>query len=561
MYFVTLILTLANMHWFHLMYVLEPRGIPLFLRVFLVFYVFFFLYRFSLMFLFKVHRGLPAAVILLFGYIWGGTGLVKWKELARLTPTFTALWIFAGLVIFFLVLKVFSRALREEEESVPQVSQHVVNLILCLWLTLVWSEPSVFTRVMVSLPALGFSAFLLILGRKVHTGVKFNRVVTVLIVFMLMFGLWFDVPHWPPRLKAGRRSVLLITVEGLRPGYAKDFHSEKAGTLRFTNAYSSSPRGVTSLTRIFSLLDSRLLPEMIPSHMDCQAVTGCPPEAYPPEMFHGFDARISTRVIPDSLLAVMNFLPLVAVGQLFSPVEWKHLCLRMDAGATTSRAIRVLNSVKEPFFLWVSYPSPLLDKVPGNVPVPEMKHAEIRVEEYEKDALRTVDEIGRLLKYLDQNGFFPQTHVLIAGLNGYELYEEGSFGRTDSLFPHMLHVPLVLCSSHIKEDRTQTDEVTLKRVLPTLAQWMNLDPAEWEFHTRSLLSSETNGDGIWTAGVGEAEDRELAVYSPEYILLYDETCRRFRLYDRHGDPFCRESVHLLRPDRVEALKPHLKDQL
>lgn len=561
-------MALTNLHWFHLHFTLEGTGIALFLKVYLIFSLFFFLYRSAVHILYRLHRGLPVALIVVYGYFFGSTGPVPAEIFLEGSPFQTLLWIAGGIFLFILIFLVMSGSDREESDRVPEVSQHLSNLFFCLWISVLWDVAPLKWKVVVTILTMTLALFLILMGRKINYRVPLKRIIRIAVFLLIALSLWQDIPHWPPRYRSERRSVLLITVEGIRPEHIGPISAHRVNTLVFPHAYTVSPHPTDALESIFRLDQSTTVMEILPDHMDREAVLNSVPVNLPPSIPAGFSSIYSTRFSPDSLLALANFIPAVTLAQLSISRPWPEICLRRSPEATTSRTRRVLNSIKEPFFLWVHYspvsPKKILsdDGFLNNFPDERACFSSIAWNDstrkenegrYLKQVSETLKAINDLIDFMDAEKFFPKTRVILSGLNGFELYEHGRFGFSKTLYPEMLHVPLVILTDQTVNGDMLSGDVTVEQVLPTMIHWLGVKSEKTRDLDPSLLSPDESGKDYRIAENRRGPVRAAAVYSNNFALIRENDTGRVMLFNRETDPLCHENIQLLMPEKVQDL--------
>ncbi|MFB6250613.1 MAG: sulfatase [Halobellus sp.] len=180
-------------------------------------------------------------------------------------------------------------------------------------------------------------------------------------------------------------------------------------------------------------------------------------------------------------------------------------------------AAAFLDTVEEPFFLWVHYmdthtpyvPAPrYIREVSGNrVGTHRMLHAHTRtglgweVGERTLSDLRTLYQaaarqvdasVGRLLESLSANGFDDETAVVVAGDHGEEFQEHGHLAHYPKLYDELIRVPLIVDVPGTPGRRVE-GPVGLDAVPPTVAALLNVDaPDSWA--GSSLAPTVQNGD-------------------------------------------------------------------
>lgn len=195
-----------------------------------------------------------------------------------------------------------------------------------------------------------------------------------------------------------------------------------------------------------------------------------------------------------------------------------------DAEAVTSAAIRWIDrQEKRPFLAWVHYDGAEMPYAPPSGPGPgaDLLYAgtyrssfEYRptrscrvfgheplaagdsaraVDFYDAEIRSVDDQIGRLIRRLEETDRIHDTLILLVGTNGESLGEHGySFDHGDFLFDTCLHVPMILSAANLPT-RVLTSQVRVIDLLPTVIDILHLPPIA-DANGRSLLGAVERPD-------------------------------------------------------------------
>ncbi len=101
-------------------------------------------------------------------------------------------------------------------------------------------------------------------------------------------------------------------------------------------------------------------------------------------------------------------------------------------------------------------------------------------------------EIGKLVTYLEENGFLgPEDYLLITADHGEEFYDHQQWKHGHSLFQEMVQVPLIVRGPNVRHQRIETS-VQLVDILPTISEWTG-DSIASPVHGQSLVSLLNTG--------------------------------------------------------------------
>ncbi len=555
LYPLSLLLALANMaEFFRSGEIQAESTLVYFLKTLLILSITIFLYRLLLAFFFRIHRGLPMASVLLYGYVKllfadRGQG-ISFPEL----DLSMVMWGCGGILVFLLVLKALGQGSYEEKEYVPETSRHLVTLLISLGITVLFSPLPSSIRWVGIILCTGTSLLLMGFGGKIHTLSSTGRRMRYLTFILILLGIWFDVPHWPPRLQTNHRSVLLITVDGISPEMLQLESVGNMKALQYPNAFTQSPDLLKSLSSILMVREDRSLSQEIDDKFDKQAVVPMLYQSEFQDVLKGFHAVHRPGFSMDSFRSLLSFRPLVILVSPLLRTSWSRIVDRETPDATADKAIRVLNSVKEPFFIWVAFsepPSTLFSCPPDEefIPADRKKYLIDRTRDH---AGKVGHAIRKLLSTLQSGEFFPQTQVMAIGLRGIQRFEHQRFGIFPSLYPEMLHVPMILFTTHDPESLGGDEDILVCRALPTLMTWLRVDIRESSGLSSSLLIKEAQE--FWTASARRQDTVIQSIYTPSFIGIRNLKGKTFELYDRNRDPSCQTDIHLLYPDKVTELE-------
>jgi arylsulfatase A-like enzyme/Flp pilus assembly protein TadD len=306
-----------------------------------------------------------------------------------------------------------------------------------------------------------------------------------------------------PRIPADRPNVVLVTLDTTRADRLGCYGRANAGT---PNLDRLAARGVR-------FADAwSVVPITLPSHLSM--MTGCTPVA------HGvrdngdtrYDGRIPT--LADRFAAV-GYRTAAVVSATVLDSHWGASTgfgvyddrfggnKERSAAATTTRALEILASSTEPFFLWVHYFDPHQRYDP-----PAPFAARYPDDPYQGEIASVDFELGRLLAALEKTA--RKSIVVVVADHGESLGEHGE--RTHGIFTYRstLSVPFLIIGPGIPAGRVVSDPVSIVDLAPTVAELAGLSSAKLQ-------------DGISLARVvlrGEAAPRARSLYF-ESMLPYD----------------------------------------
>jgi arylsulfatase A-like enzyme/Flp pilus assembly protein TadD len=295
---------------------------------------------------------------------------------------------------------------------------------------------------------------------------------------LLVLGLGcnrIEVDPRPPR--ATGPNLLLVTIDTLRADRVEAYGAADAVTPTLDRLASEGVRFETAISAA---------PVTLPSH--ASILTGL----YPPH--HGarynglFELPSSAQTLTERLLdagyATGAVIGAVVVAEPFGLAQgfqfyddedfWDQRSapggyLERPAAEVTDRAIRWLEGVEGPFFLWVHYFDPHATYRPP--PPYDRTFAE---RPYDGEVAYVDAELGRLIAKLETSGQLENTLVVATSDHGESLGEHGESTHSYTLYDAALRVPLVLRGPGLPAGSVVEPLVRTVDIAPTLLALLNL---------------------------------------------------------------------------------------
>jgi choline-sulfatase len=266
------------------------------------------------------------------------------------------------------------------------------------------------------------------------------------------------------------------------------------------------------------------------------------------------------------------------------------------AVATNARALPWLESVDEPFFLFVHYFDPhapyaaqpaLLAQLPNDfartvaseridglrqtLPGLRLDSLSLALRNYQAEVLAVDAALGRLLAALDARGLANRTLVVVTADHGEGLGQHGTLDHAPNIYEEQLRVPLLIrWPEHVPAGQRIAQPVGLVDLAPTIAAATSL-----------AFDQRTDGRSLWTAlaSGSVAEPRPIFGRRRNYPRPYqghhgtlffvrDGNWKLIRgteteaeLYDLATDPAERSNLSSARPDVGERLSSLLDEAL
>lgn len=169
---------------------------------------------------------------------------------------------------------------------------------------------------------------------------------------------------------------------------------------------------------------------------------------------------------------------------------------------------------------------------------------------YDSEIALTDREIGRLLDHLRSAGLYESALTIVTADHGEEFLDHGALDHAKTLYDELMNVPL-LVKLPGRSPATVDRPVTLVDVLPTLADWLDVEPPAGT-HGVSLLADE---DALRPIFLETQRLRRLrGVVRGDLKLIVDLESGKVELFDLSTDPDERTDLSDSRPEEVETLR-------
>ncbi|MFB6356223.1 MAG: sulfatase [bacterium] len=174
------------------------------------------------------------------------------------------------------------------------------------------------------------------------------------------------------------------------------------------------------------------------------------------------------------------------------------------------------NRSNSPFFLFLHYWDPHYDYIPpesydrvfypeydgdvnglnierSNKIHPGMPEDDLRqiVSLYDGEIRWTDYQLGRLFDFLQKQGLYEESWIIVVGDHGDEFLEHGGKGHRHTLYQELIHVPLIIKRPGSREGRRISKNVSINDVFPTLVRQITGE-LPYPVDGKSLLTKDKN---------------------------------------------------------------------
>jgi arylsulfatase A-like enzyme/Tfp pilus assembly protein PilF len=158
------------------------------------------------------------------------------------------------------------------------------------------------------------------------------------------------------------------------------------------------------------------------------------------------------------------------------------------------------NSQKK-FFLWMHLYDPHYPYRP-----PEPYSREYASQPYDGEIAFADEQVGRLLRFLKDNGLYQNTVIVLSGDHGESLGEHGEKTHGFFIYNVTMHVPLIIHLPGKSATQTVADPVSLVDLMPTILAATGLD-----------IPSQVQGRSLVPALRGEKIDQDRTLYGETFL--------------------------------------------
>lgn len=173
------------------------------------------------------------------------------------------------------------------------------------------------------------------------------------------------------------------------------------------------------------------------------------------------------------------------------------------------------------------------------------------------------DEVGKLLKTMDDNKLWDNTIVVLWGDHGFHLGDHGLW-RKMTLFERGTHVPLMIAAPGIKGGATSPRVVELLDLYPTLAELAGL-PVPADQQGKSIVPLLKNPKRVWNSAAytvverGKILGRSVRDERYRYTEWDENGSQGAELYDYDTDP--NEFNNLVQNPKFANIVKKMKEML
>lgn len=170
-------------------------------------------------------------------------------------------------------------------------------------------------------------------------------------------------------------------------------------------------------------------------------------------------------------------------------------------------------------------------------PFPRTPHAvKTHIQEYYAIINHLDDQIGRILKALEETGKMDNTYIIFTSDHGLAAGNHGLLGK-QNMFDHSIRVPLVIVGPGIKKAKKLSQQVYLQDVMPTTLELAGIETnKDVKFNSLMPYITGHRSKSVYPSIYGCYMDLQRMVRTDQYKLILYPRSRKLLLFDLTKDP-------------------------
>jgi len=186
---------------------------------------------------------------------------------------------------------------------------------------------------------------------------------------------------------------------------------------------------------------------------------------------------------------------------------------------------------------------------------------QIEADKYDTSIHFCDEQMGKLMKNLEDQRLSRDTLVIVTSDHGEELHDRGGTGHGHSLYDELLRVPLIFYLPGLIESAGMSMErASANDIAPTILDLLGL-PVPPYYEGQSLMpvvgGAGLSGRPIFAEALGSGHEKKTVVID-NHKLIYTATSNKFELYNIKDDPGETRSLTLRLPEVEHRMKQTLQ---
>lgn len=170
-------------------------------------------------------------------------------------------------------------------------------------------------------------------------------------------------------------------------------------------------------------------------------------------------------------------------------------------------------------------------------PFPRTEYAvKVHRQEYYAIITHMDQQIGRILKALDETGKRENTYIIFTADHGLSVGHHGLIGK-QSMYDHSVRVPFIVCGPTLEAGKHVDASIYLQDIVPTTLELADIPkPKHVQFNSLVPLLHGEADDHAYEAIYGAYTELQRAVTFEGFKLIVYPAAKRVRLFDLQHDP-------------------------
>ena len=171
-------------------------------------------------------------------------------------------------------------------------------------------------------------------------------------------------------------------------------------------------------------------------------------------------------------------------------------------------------------------------------PFPRTQYSvKVHTQEYYAIITHMDEQIGRIIKHLEETGQDKNTYILFSADHGLGCGKHGLLGK-QNMYDHSIRVPLIIAGPDIPRNEKINIQVYLQDLMATSLDLAGIDKPEYiDFNSLLPIISERSLSGPYSSVYGAYMNLQRMIRTDNYKLIFYPEAGVYRLYDMVSDPY------------------------
>ncbi len=160
----------------------------------------------------------------------------------------------------------------------------------------------------------------------------------------------------------------------------------------------------------------------------------------------------------------------------------------------------------------------------------------VHIQEYYAIITHMDQQIGRIIKHLEETGQDKNTYILFSADHGLGCGKHGLLGK-QNMYDHSMRVPLIIAGPDIPRNEKRNIQVYLQDLMATSLDLAGIDKPEYiDFNSLLPAIKDPGLPGPYYSIYGAYMNLQRMIRTDRYKLIFYPNAGIYRLYDMINDP-------------------------